>query len=290
MDPGEPVYQEFLLDQAARHIASLPDAEGICIDRMDWLRMYNEDRDDGVSWFGGRPARSLLLSWKSLLERLGPMMHGAGKVIFVNNHDKRIDLLRQTDGFFDEFTYGGSPLNLTALMGVRRPVLGWTAEEKNLGPDPDAFFQRYLHLGVFPMAPFPANDHSLLPSEWVDRQYLDYGPLFKPLKGKTWVLEPRCVEALGRQAKVNLFEVPDGWIVPVTFGPKDGAVEVALRNVPGLGAGLKAEAVFPGSDGTEGVTLTADGSATRMIVRLRRGCAVVRIYRAPAGPIGQGTL
>ena len=290
MDPGEPVYQEFLLDQAARHIASLPDAEGICIDRMDWLRMYNEDRDDGVSWFGGRPARSLLLSWKSLLERLGPMMHGAGKVIFVNNHDKRIDLLRQTDGFFDEFTYGGSPLNLTALMGVRRPVLGWTAEEKNLGPDPDAFFQRYLHLGVFPMAPFPANDHSLLPGEWVDRQYLEYGPLFKPLKGKTWVLEPRCVEALGRQAKVNLFEVPDGWIVPVTFGPKDGAVEVVLRNVPGLGAGLKAEALFPGSGDTEGVTITADGSATRMIVRLRRGCAVVRISRAPAGPIGQGKL
>ena len=88
--------------------------------------------------------------------RLGPMMHGSGKVIFVNNHDKRIDLLRQTDGFFDEFTYAGSPLNLTALMGIRRPVLGWTSEEKNLRPDPDAFFQRYLHLGVFPMAPFPA--------------------------------------------------------------------------------------------------------------------------------------
>ena len=105
MDPGEPVYQAFLLDQAEKHITMIPDAEGICIDRMDWLRMYNEERDDSLSWFGDRPTRSLIVSWKSLLDRLGPMMHGSGKVIFVNNHDKRIDLLRQTDGFFDEFTY-----------------------------------------------------------------------------------------------------------------------------------------------------------------------------------------
>ena len=28
MDPGEPVYQEFLLDQAEKHISMIPDAEG----------------------------------------------------------------------------------------------------------------------------------------------------------------------------------------------------------------------------------------------------------------------
>ncbi len=277
MDPGEPAYREFLLDQAEKHIRLIPDAEGICIDRLDWLRMYNEERDDGVSWFGGRPTRSLLVSWKTLLDRLGPMMHQAGKVIFVNNHDKRIDVLRQADGFFDEFTYGGPPLNLTALMGVRRPVLGWTAEEKNLRPDPDAFFQRYLHLGVFPMAPFPGNDHSLPPSGWVDRQYLDYGPLLGLLKGKRWVLEPHCVEAVGGQAKVNLFEVPGGWVVPVTFGPTEGTVTVTLRNVPDLNGNLKAEAVYPGTDKMESVTLTNAGVETRMAVRTKRGCAVVRI-------------
>ena len=64
MDPGEPVYQEFLLDQAEKHISMIPDAEGICIDRMDWLRMYNEERDDSLSWFGDRPTRSLIVSWK----------------------------------------------------------------------------------------------------------------------------------------------------------------------------------------------------------------------------------
>jgi hypothetical protein len=279
MDPGEPAYQRFLLEQAEKNISMIPDAEGICIDRMDWLRMYNEQRDDSLSWFGDRPTRSLITSWKSLLETLGPMMHASGKVIFVNNHDKRIDVLRQTDGFFDEFTYAGSPLNLTALMGVRRPVLGWTSEEKNLRPDPDAFFQRYLHLGVFPMAPFPANDHSLQPGPWVDKQYLDYGPLLSLMKGKKWVLEPHCIEVDGREEKVNLFEVPGGWVVPVTFGPERGTITVTLRNVQGMKGGLKAYAMYPGSEARVPVVLTTSGDAVRMTVGTRRGCALVRIEK-----------
>ncbi|MBP1655433.1 MAG: putative lipoprotein [Bacteroidetes bacterium] len=279
MDPGEPVYQEFLLEQARIHITFIPDAEGICIDRMDWLRLYNEERDDNLSWFNNRPTRSLLVSWKNLLDQLGPMMHGSGKAIFVNNHDKRIDLLRQVDGFFDEFTYGGSPLNLTALMGVRRPVLGWTSEEKNLRPDPDAFFQRYLHLGVFPTAPFPGNDHSLQPSAWVDRQYLDYGPLLSLMKGKKWVLEPHCITVEGLKAKVNLFEVPGGWVVPVTFGPKEGTVPVTVRNVPGMTGDLKASAMYPGSDTMVPVAITGAGDALQMVVSTRRGCAMVKLMK-----------
>jgi hypothetical protein len=277
LDPGEPVYRDFLIDQAARHIKLIPDAEGICIDRMDWLRMYNEQRDDSISWFGDQPTRSLLVSWRDLLSRLGPLMHQSGKVIFINNHDKRIDLLRQTDGFFDEFTYGGSPLNLTALMGVRRPVLGWTSEEKNLRPDPDAFFQRYLHLGVYPMAPFPGNDHSLLPGEWVDRQYLDYGPMLQWLKGKKWVLEPGCIAVLDHQAKVNLFTVPGGWVVPVTFGPREGTVTVLIGNVPGMTGKVNVEAMYPGEPVAVPLEMSHNEGQGRIIVPLRRGCAMVRI-------------
>jgi len=115
MDPGEPVYRDFLLEQARRHIEALPDAGGISIDRLDWLRMYNEHRDDGESWFAGGPARSLLTSWRALLIPLGEMIHRAGKVIFVNNHVKRIDLLDGVDGIFDEFGRYGAALNTTAL-------------------------------------------------------------------------------------------------------------------------------------------------------------------------------
>ena len=136
MDCGDPAYRDFLLDQARRHIDELPQSSGICIDRLDWLRLYNERADDGESWFEGRPARSLMASWHDLMARLGPLMHQAGKVVFVNNHDKRLDLLRHVDGIFDEFTYAEAPLNLTALLTLRKPALGWTDNEGRLEARP----------------------------------------------------------------------------------------------------------------------------------------------------------
>jgi len=36
MDCADPDFAAFLLEQARRHIEKIPDADGICIDRMDW--------------------------------------------------------------------------------------------------------------------------------------------------------------------------------------------------------------------------------------------------------------
>lgn len=282
LDCGEPAYADFLLMQARRHIEKIPEASGICIDRMDWLRLYNEDRDDGVSWFAGKPARSLLVSWNRLLAQLSPMMHDAGKVIFCNNHDKRIDVLQNTDGIFDEFTYAGAPLNLTAFLTVRKPALGWTSQERDLKPDPDAFFQKYLHLGVYPMAPFPGNDHSLLPSEWVDKQYLDYGALLDLMRGKKWVLAPHATEVIRGQAKVNLFEVPCGYVVPVTFGGERSRVRVILQ---GINPKSNTAQVFhPGTRQSTTVHFERAGAQLVMDVPLLRGCAMVRLQNAPQTP------
>jgi hypothetical protein len=278
LDCGEPAYADFLINQARRHIEKLPDSSGICIDRMDWIRLYNEERDDGVSWFDGRPARSLLISWNSLLARLGPLMHEAGKVIFCNNHDKRIDVLRYADGIFDEFTYAGAPLNLEAFLTVRKPALGWTAREKDLRPDPDAFFQKYLHLGVYPMAPYPGNDHSLLPGEWVDKQYLDYGPLLDLMRGKKWVLSPHAVEVAAGAAKVNIFQVPGGYVVPVTFGGNTPEVVVTVR---GVNAEIATAEVFhPGSASGAPLRFARTGTQLSLTVPLQRGCAMVRLRTA----------
>lgn len=278
LDCGDPDYRAFLLDQARRHIAEIPDAAGICIDRMDWLRMYNDQRDDGVSWFEGAPARSLIRSWDGLMDELGPLMHGTDKVIFVNNHDKRLDVLRHADGIFDEFTYAGAPLNTTALLCVRKPALGWTARAEDLKPDPDGFFQKYLYLGVYPMAPFPGNDHSLRPDPWVDRQYLDYGPLLAAMRGKKWVLEPHCVESATTGVKANLFEVPGGYVVPVTFGGAATNAVVRIRNVPGLKA-ARCQALHPGAEKWIAVPTTYRKGALELRVPLERGCAMVRITR-----------
>jgi hypothetical protein len=276
-DCGEPVYKDFLLDQARKHIMLIPSSDGICIDRLDWLRMYNEERDDGISWYIDRPARSLVTSWKNLMKELSPVMHNSNKVIFVNNHDKRLDLLKNTDGIFDEFTYAGVPLNLTALLCINKPALGWTADNKPIKAEgSDNFFQKYLYLGVYPMAPFPGNDHSIRPDEWTDNQYLDYGPLFSLIRGKKWVLEPHCIEVADGEARANLFKVAGGYVIPVVFGKGTNEVIVNVRNIDGL-EDVICEALYPGSDKPVSLKAEAGSGFLKIQVPLVRGCAMVKI-------------
>jgi hypothetical protein len=278
-DCGEPVYKDFLLDQAQKHIKLIPSSDGICIDRLDWLRMYNEERDDGISWYVDRPARSLATSWKNLMKELCPMMHNSNKVIFLNNHDKRLDFLKNTDGIFDEFTYAGVPLNLTALLCINKPALGWTADNSPIKAEgSDNFFQKYLYLGVYPMAPFPGNDHSIRPDEWTDKQYLDYGPLLSMMKGKKWVLEPHCIEVSGNMAKANLFKVDGGYVIPVVFGKSTGEVTVNIRNIEGLEK-VNCEALYPGSDKPVSLKAETGSGFLKIHVPLVRGCAMVKLEK-----------
>ncbi len=280
LDCGVPSYQNFLLDQARRHIEKLPASSGICIDRMDWLNCYNSKADDGVSWRDGKPMRCLGESWKSTMSKLGALMHSNGKVIFVNPlTSMRLDLLREADGVYHEFGHQGVYLNGTAFLCVRKPAIAWTPEAWALGNDPDGFFQRHLHLGVFPTAPVPLNDHTIRPSEFADKWYLEYGPLLDLMRGKKWVLEPHVIEVEGT-SKANLFEVPGAYIVPVTFGGKAESVRVTIRKPSSLKEWPKhpvVEALHPGIPHPATVNAEVEGDVLRLTVPLRRGCAMVKI-------------
>jgi hypothetical protein len=284
VDCAAPRYHAFLLDQARRHVAGLPDSAGISIDRLDWLRLYNFQADDGVSWIRGRPCRSLYSSWAGLMAEMGPLFHGAGKVIYVNLLVNRTELLRQADAVYDEHGDWPWEVNGLALQCVRRTCVTWTHGEKDLGPDPDAFFQRYLHLGVFPTAPVPGNDHAILPSPSADRWYLDYGPLLRALRGRTWALTPHAVDVTGGAARANVFVVPEGYAVPVTFGGTASSATVHLR-LPGLPAGRRCEALYPCDERPAPLTAALEPDGWRIRVPLRRGCALVRIpTRLPPDP------
>ncbi len=274
VDPGDPAFQKFLLEQSGRHIRLVPDSSGICIDRLDWLERYNGKADDGASWLGGKPARSLCVSWNTLLARLGPQMHAAGKVIFVNPLYSRFDLLQQVDGIYTEYGQLGTSLNSSALMGLRKPVIAWSYNETLRQPDPDSFFQRHLLLGVYPTAPYPWNHHCIRPEAWAERQYLDYGPLLDAMRGKKWVLAPHCVEVAGGTAKVNLFEVPGGYALPVTFGGKGASAAIRIRGIAGLEA-VDCAAIHPGIEKPAHLTGKFKDGRWEIAVPLVRGCAMV---------------
>lgn len=274
-DCGDPQYREFLLEQARKHIEYLPDSYGLCIDRLDWLRMYNERADDGIAWFEGKPARSLYTSWKSLMSEMGPMMHNADKVIYVNNHTRRIDLLNEVDGIFDEFTYMGNSLNLMALLCCYKPAMGWVdiaQTIENEGGDP--FMQRHLYMGVFPMCPFEGNDHSIRPDDEVEQLYMDYGSLFESMKGRRWVLLPGVVRVTEGFARTNIFEVDGGYVVPVVLGEQDRCT-VELR---GVDVATDVEILYPGQSYASSGKLQRIGKKHyRLDVPLKRNCVWIKL-------------
>ena len=275
MDPGVKSYQDFLMDQASRHVSGLPHSYGICIDRMDWLRFYNHRTDDQVSWFGGQPVGSLLVSWKNIMQKLDTLFHNHNKVIFVNNHVKRIETLRYVDGIFDEFTYAGTSLNTIALLGMNKPVTGWLRNEKDFLPDPDAMMQRYLYLGVFPMAPFPDNDHALRPTPLVDSILIDYGPLLKQMVGKKWILKPHVVKVENNMARVNIYRNEKGYAIPVTYGGSHPVVKVIIDTRQLNASGFKITAMHPGSEEQVPVRSGIKDKFLELDVPLKRGCAMV---------------
>jgi hypothetical protein len=275
MDCGVPSYRDFLLEQARRHIEKIPSASGICIDRLDWLRYYNLKADDGVSWFHNRPSRSFLVTWNIFLESLGKIIHDADKIIYVNNLDKRIDVLKNIDGVYCEYADYGTALNLTAFCCLKCPALGWTRTNEDLQPDPDAYFQRFLYMGVYPTAPLDGNDHTILPDPLADKYYADYAPLMDAMRGRKWVLQPHCIEVTGDAAKANLFEISNGFLIPVCFAEEGKTVELVIRNIKGLEK-VKAEAIYPGGK-TATVPVGYKKGALVLQVPVERGMAMIRL-------------
>ncbi len=279
MDPGGPDYQKFLLAQADAHIEQLPASTGICIDRTDWLRFYNPLRDDGQSWMWNRPVASLFLSWNEIMEKLGDHFHKAGKLIYINNAMARVDLMRDVDGMFDEFTYIGSHLNKCAFMCIKKPLIGWIEPRQDeFKSSPDAFMQQNIYMGCYPMAPFPGNDHSNLPDPQVEQLFIDYGPLMDAMRGKQWVLAPHVVSVPGGEALANLFEVPGGFVVPVIHA-KAARVRVVLRGMSKLvkADGFDVDALHPGVKEAVKINVERKGEEMILDVPVVRGCAMLRL-------------
>ena len=143
----------------------------------------------------------------------------------------------------------------------------------------DNFFQKYLYMGVYPMCPYPANDHSIQPDSLVDGYYAAYGPLLRLLQGRTWVLKPHVIFIDNDLAKVNLFETPDGYVVPVVYG-KAAVVRVtinesAIKHHSGSAAIYKVW--YPGNQEATVLRPIRKDAMTSLNIPLHRGCAMLSV-------------
>ena len=279
-DVGDPAYARFLLDQARLHVEKFPDAQGIAIDRFDWLNEYNWHADDGKTWVGGRPVRALLNSYREFIPRLARIMHDGGKVIFCNPHMNRLDLMEWIDGVYNEFGQIGHDLNLSSFLTLYKPLICWTPDRETVMKSPDAFFQRHLLMGAFPTAPYPGNDHTIQPDPEVERFYLDYGSMFNLMHGRSWVLLTHVAEVARQKALCNVFRRGAQVLVPVVMGTAD-TVGVRLGHCGELGlvSSLQVETWYPGGEQPVKSRVNVQGDELNLNVPLERGCAFLVFSR-----------
>jgi hypothetical protein len=134
-------------------------------------------------------------------------------------------------------------------------------------------------MGVFPMAPFSQNDHSILPGERADRIYMDYGPLFTAMRERRWVLLPHAISVKGDVAKANLFQVSDGYIIPVVMGGSTSSASVTIKGIPEIQTGreLHCELLYPGDTDWKACEFAKGSDSIMLAVPLQRGCAMIRL-------------
>jgi hypothetical protein len=288
MDPGAPSWQNHLLDQAKALRDDLPACSGLAIDEMYDIARFNPRADDGVTWLDGYGARrALTVSWKDLMAKLAPIMHEQDKPIFGNTLLRRLDLTDQLDGIFSEHGDQGNDMNLDGFLALQKPAIEWVTDPNRFRPDPDAFLQRFLYMGVFPMVPFPGNDHSIRPDPLVDKYYSDYGPLFAAMDQREWIFVPHVLEVKDDIAKANIFKVPLGYTIAVAFGGQAPIAKITLRGLANLET-AHYEVINP--SGQEWIRLKPSfgNNQVEIDVPLKRGCALLRI-EADKGKGGDGT-
>jgi hypothetical protein len=275
MDPGEPKYRAHLLDQARRHVAELPASSGICIDRLDHLRRWNDRADDGVSMRGDKPQRLLKVSWLQVMDEVGPIFHRAGKAILANPigcYD--LAVYRHVDGIYTEYR---REMENCAMLCLRKPLVVWSNHKRD-----DAEYQAHLLNGAWPTVPFPGNDHTVGPDPKLEALLAQYGPMFDALRGRAWVLTENPVAVDGDVARANVFQVPGGFVAPVVHGGQAREAAVRLRNLP-LPAEvreMKGWVLTLGEGEWKELPLKREGGAWTFTVPLGRGCALARLHWA----------
>lgn len=275
LDCGIPSYRDFLVGQVKRHIKEFPASSGFNVDRTDWLRLYNLDSDDGISWFENQPVRSLNISYNELMDILWPILLEHNKYWFLDPNGARIDMMNRADGIMQEINEG-QVLNCNAIMCINKPFSAWMHERQMVGKsneEREVWFQNYLYLGIWPMAPFPDNDHSLRPDPEIEKVYFDYTPLFKTLYGKEWVLESHALRK-NKEAMINLFKTDLGYVIPVVYARK-GKERVLVEIKKEYVEGRTIKIILPGSDVPLSSDYTMAGDYAQINVPVSRRCAMV---------------
>jgi len=137
-------------------------------------------------------------------------------------------------------------------------------------------------MGVYPMAPFPGNDHAIAPDPAAEAYYIQYGALFTALRGHKWLLRPHpfALECATVGCVANVFEFPgtSTLVWPIMFGGAAMAANITVAYLPS--GSVTFDVLHPGTDGAwkpvSPWPLPMPLGEAKLTVPLANGCALLR--------------
>ena len=277
-------YDVSLLSQVRRKLVQLPHFQGLVVDRSDWNQLVNlrPGADDGYTLVKDRVGYSFKHGYLQILAAVRKVLDAdptKPKVMLDNTLGYCwLPFMHPFDGSFSE----GNHVNAVGLLGLRSTAILWTENGECCNPakNPDQFFQRRLRMGVFPMAPFPLNDHSITPNPAADEYYVMYGPLFNALRNTTWVLDvANPIEVSPAVVKANAFRggrTGEQLLYPLMLGGNATSCLATLNRLPLSPSNMEFAVLWPGRT-WKPVTAKAIGEFSAQVnVTLMKGCALLR--------------
>ena len=287
-DGGLPGYNRHVQEQLNIKMANLDTFFGIAVDRSDWCSVLSLQRDDGVTFLQkfNRTAANLQYTWLNTTA-MTRNTFGKDYTLLINTVGYAwVPMMRHVDGYFSE----GADVSALGLLAMKSTAVLWTYNVATCCTNDtvaDTYFQRRLHLRVFPMAPFPGNDHSItLDSKGLARKYYtEYGQLFAALEGYEWSTdianEASAPVGGSSGVSVNTFvnQALNTTLHSVMLGKAQTSVEV---HITVLHTDVKGMVVMhPDRAGWKPLAGgVVAGTVLNITVPLVRGCALVKMAGA----------
>ena len=263
VDPAIDSYNNFLMEQATRKLKHLKQFTGIVIDRSDWCQLYSHNTatpETAVSFVNNATATNFAGSWVSITRQLRKILGNDKTILYNTVGFASLSLLRYTDGTFSE----GRQVNAAGLLGITSPSILWTYDATECCASQqiaDLYFQSRLYMRVFPMAPYPGNDHSIPPGDVQNFYYLKYGAMFRALNYVSWELDERnLIKATG--FTINTFS-NETHMVAVIINSQMSTI------TPSFPCSSNKQYLLPGS--------TENWTDVNLTIPLKDGCVMVRV-------------
>jgi len=257
------------LEQFSKLLDTYSEADGVFFDVYG--RHYDIDfsHDDGITMVNNKPAYCIKFAYMRLMEKILPMLRQRG-MVFSANKPEGIEVMRGIDYIMADEGLDSDRVEAMSYYALFKPII---VLDGQIATRAEPVFKTCLRLGMFyndldPDRALPQAD------EAQQRRALAaleaYGPLFKHLPGRTWVLSANALE-LPDGVEGNIFRQPDGDYI-VTLVSRDRSI---FDDLP-----PRTQVCSADYQGARAATIDRDGQTLTITVGQHKTASVLLLKRA----------